>query len=113
MALIQCSQCHQPISTGVSTCPLCGHLNEQQLPPDTTTEVTKPVVAKEVSWPLLLGIIFLPYIFVWFILRKGYRFTTQAIALGWLAFMLYTLTIEFYEIVNLQISAKQEVIINK
>ncbi|WP_298770855.1 zinc ribbon domain-containing protein [uncultured Shewanella sp.] len=91
MALILCSQCQQPISKDSSTCPLCGHPNEQQTQP----KIEGP--ERKVSWPLLLGIIFIPYIFVWFVLRKGYKLTTQAISLAWLAFMLYCLAIEFYD----------------
>ncbi|MCL1127267.1 zinc ribbon domain-containing protein [Shewanella surugensis] len=101
MVRIQCSQCQHPISNEVTTCPQCGHPNEQQ---------PLPEVKRKVSWMLFLGIVFLPYIFVWFILRKGYKLTTQAIALGWLAFMLYTLTIEFYEIAYPQIVPEQQVI---
>ncbi|WP_299495431.1 hypothetical protein [uncultured Shewanella sp.] len=108
MALIQCSQCQQLISKDISACPLCGHPNEQQ----TQSPVINSENTRKISWPLLLGIIFIPYIFTWFILRKGYRITSQAIALGWLAFMLYFMAIEFYDPKHHQIHSEQPVIID-
>ncbi|MCL1127764.1 hypothetical protein L2764_25685, partial [Shewanella surugensis] len=70
MALIQCSQCQHHISKKAATCPQCGHPNEQL---DITPKERK------VSLLLFLGIAFVPYIFSWFTLRKGYRLMTQVI----------------------------------
>lgn len=85
MALIQCSQCQHHISKKAAACPQCGHPNEQQ---DLSPKERK------VSLLLFLGIAFIPYIFSWFTLRKGYRPLTQVFALGWMAFILYYLAID-------------------
>lgn len=39
---------------------------------------------RKVSLLLIIGIIFLPIIFVWFLLRKGYSTTARVIGFGWL-----------------------------
>ncbi|WP_299008979.1 zinc ribbon domain-containing protein [uncultured Shewanella sp.] len=105
MALILCSQCQQPISKDSLTCPLCGHSNSE--PTLSTTETSE----RKISLPLLLGIIFIPYLFTWFILRKGYKLTSQAIALAWLTFMIYCLAIAFYDPKHHPLQSEQPVII--
>ena len=110
MALIPCSQCQQPISKDSLMCPLCGHPNEHPSNEQQTQSKTEEPERK-ISWPLLLGIIFLPYLFVWFILRKGYKLTSQALALAWLTFMIYCLAIEFYNPEHHPVQSEQPVII--
>ena len=40
---------------------------------------------RKVSFPLIMGILFVPYIFVWFLLKQGYSTTARAIGLSWAA----------------------------
>lgn len=39
---------------------------------------------RRVSTLFLIGIVFMPYIFVWFLLRKGYSQTARILGFGWL-----------------------------
>jgi hypothetical protein len=43
---------------------------------------------RRLSVRLLLGIVFLPYIFAWFTLRKGYSRVVKVFSLGWLVLLL-------------------------
>lgn len=43
---------------------------------------------RKISVPLLIGIIFLPFIFSWFLLREGYSTVARVVALGWAAIAL-------------------------
>lgn len=84
MALIACNECSREISDTAHACPGCGapvsspkggfrptqsHHEPQRIP----------------SLPLFLGNVFLPFIFVWFLLRKGYSTRARVIGFGWLA----------------------------
>lgn len=66
MALINCIECKSQISTEAKICPSCGYR------------------VKKLSVGLIIGIIFLPYIFAWFTLKKGFSNTIRGIAFGWL-----------------------------
>lgn len=44
---------------------------------------------KEISVPLSFGILFIPAIFSWFTLRKGYSNVVRGIAFSWLALTIY------------------------
>lgn len=46
---------------------------------------------RKISVPLLIGIIFLPFIFSWFLLREGYSTVARVVALGWAAIALLAL----------------------
>lgn len=39
---------------------------------------------RKVSFGLLLGILFIPYIFSWLVLREGYSTTARVLSMGWL-----------------------------
>ncbi len=41
------------------------------------------LIKRRVSLPLLVGIIFLPFIFVWLLLRKGYSGVARTFGFGW------------------------------
>lgn len=43
---------------------------------------------KEVSIPLGLGILFMPYIFSWVLVSKGYSSRSRAIGFGWMIFII-------------------------
>lgn len=44
--------------------------------------------SRRVSFRLGIGIFFIPYIFAWFTLRKGYSTQARAVSLGWAGFLL-------------------------
>lgn len=44
---------------------------------------------RQLSVLLLIGIILMPYIFVWFTLRKGYSLLTRVLCFGWLFLFFY------------------------
>lgn len=47
--------------------------------------------ARRVSWPLAAGILFVPYVFVWWLLRKGHGTLARAVGFSWagLAFIAF------------------------
>jgi hypothetical protein len=51
-----------------------------------TTE--QPKAARTVSLPLIVGIVILPIIFAWFLIRPGYSKLARSVAFGWLAVFL-------------------------
>ncbi len=44
---------------------------------------------RAVSVPLLLGILFLPFIFAWFLLQKGYSTVSRVAGFAWLLFVVF------------------------
>ncbi len=46
---------------------------------------------KELGTGLVLGIVFLPYIFAWFTLRKGHSTKQRFLALGWMVLMFFSM----------------------
>lgn len=73
MSTIYCSGCGSEMSAQAHACPKCGK------PTDAAP------TSKKVSGGLVVGIIFIPIIFSWFLLRKGYSTTSRVIAFIWLA----------------------------
>ncbi|MUG32395.1 DUF4236 domain-containing protein [Psychrobacter sanguinis] len=54
-------------------------------PRATDTQSTYPDHEyRKVSFGLLLGILFIPYIFSWLVLREGYSTTARVLSMGWL-----------------------------
>ena len=47
-------------------------------------DLPQPDRARRVSIPLIIGIVFLPIVFVWFLLRKGHSVFARAVGFGWL-----------------------------
>lgn len=48
------------------------------------TETGSPRRSRRVSLPLFIGVLLLPVIFVWFLMRRGYSSRSQAIGIAWL-----------------------------
>jgi hypothetical protein len=48
---------------------------------------------RKVSLLLGLGIFFLPYIFAWFLLRRGYSTLSRILGFGWLAWLVFSTSI--------------------
>ena len=48
------------------------------------TETGSPRRSRRVSLPLFIGVLLLPVIFVWFLMRRGYSSRSQAIGVVWL-----------------------------
>ncbi|MCJ1886086.1 OB-fold putative lipoprotein [Pseudomonas sp. LA21] len=92
MALIECYECNKQVSDSAAACPNCGapvkkKVSEGYIPPKVNTPVAPP--ARKVSILLIIGIAVFPYVFVWFLLRKGHSGLARAIGFGWLAFCIY------------------------
>lgn len=67
MSMMECPECKNEISDNSEICPKCGYRNKRSL-----------------SLLLGLGIFFIPFVFVWFVLRKGYSKTVRVISFGYL-----------------------------
>lgn len=86
MALIECYECSKQISDAAAACPSCGapvkkKVSEGYVPP----KLNKPVVPQQrVGLLLAIGIFFLPFIFGWVLLQRGYSNTARGMAFGWL-----------------------------
>ena len=57
-------------------------------PADDPPSTPRPSQKEEVSLPLAVGIIFVPFIFAWFTLREGYSSRARVVSLGWCALAL-------------------------
>lgn len=97
-----CSQCGNVISYGAKFCAFCSSMVEsvQQYAAPTRESPTifstfNSNNSKRVGLLLGIGIFFIPYIFAWFTLQKGYSTQARAISLGWAGFiiMFYVITI--------------------
>lgn len=86
MPIINCPECSKEISDAAPSCPNCGFPLHQQQPDKFKVESTSVAATNEKSVGILLGIgiLFIPYIFSWLTLRKGYSNTTRAISFVWL-----------------------------
>jgi len=69
MALTACHECGTQVSTEAVACPSCGAATKRE---------------RKLSLPLGLGILFFPYLFVWFLLRKGYSTGNRVTGFAWL-----------------------------
>jgi hypothetical protein len=74
MAIIICADCKKPMLKNALSCPKCGKPNEK----------LATVNPRKVSLLLAIGIFFIPYIFAWFTLRKGYSVQARIISGLWL-----------------------------
>jgi hypothetical protein len=75
MVIIICSDCKKEMSDAAPACPSCGKPNLQ-------------IPSRSVGLLLAVGIVFLPIIFSWLTLRKGYSTKSRVIALSWAAVIL-------------------------
>jgi hypothetical protein len=68
----------------------------------TETPEATGLNTKVTLWDVLLGVgvAFAPYIFVWFLLRKGYSNIARYIGFGWLVFVIVVLIINSNNAVN-------------
>lgn len=74
MPMINCPECKKDMSDSAVACPNCGKPNERVAP-----------VKRSVSFLLGLGIFFIPLLFSWFTLRKGYSAAARGLSFTWLA----------------------------
>lgn len=73
MAMIACSECSKDMSDSAPTCPNCGKPN-----------VNAPAKERSVGILLGIGILFIPFIFAWFTLRKGHSNKSKIISFVWM-----------------------------
>ena len=85
MALIACHECGNQVSTTAQACPQCGgEIKAQRVSPHPRAPVPSH---RNVSIPLIIGIILMPYVFAWLLLRDGYSKQSRITGLGWLALL--------------------------
>lgn len=86
MPLTLCAECGKQISTTATACPQCGGVMQAH----RSAPSVNPVAPghRKVSLPLIFGIVLMPYIFAWFLLRKGYSEQSRIIGLGWMGLIL-------------------------
>ncbi|WP_107850459.1 zinc ribbon domain-containing protein [Oceanimonas marisflavi] len=77
MATIKCTECDNKISDSVKFCPHCGAPNSQD-------EEHEEHEGRTVGFLLGSGILFLPLIFSWFTLRKGYSAKARFMSFAWI-----------------------------
>jgi len=83
MALIDCPECGNAVSTEARACPSCGG----KVP---TARPAAAVVSygegrpRSVSLLLIIGVLLVPYVFAWFLLGKGYSQRARVVGLGWM-----------------------------
>ena len=68
--MIHCQECGEQISEDAPTCPKCGKPNLS--------------VEKGLSTGLVIGIVFIPFIFSWFTLKKGISTKARVISFLWM-----------------------------
>lgn len=74
------------------------HPHHHEAEPETPTPVIEAGSGigndppREVSVLLALGILFLPWLFSWFLLRPGYSGTARTVGFSWLALVVYLAT---------------------
>jgi hypothetical protein len=82
MALIACHDCGNQVSTTARACPQCGaDIKARGTRPNPSPPISSH---RNVSIPLIIGIILMPYFFAWFLLREGYSKQSRMLGLGWL-----------------------------
>lgn len=86
MALINCGECERMASDQAVACPHCGAPIGKQAAPVRAAAVAP--VSRSVGFWLGLGILLVPLVFVWFLLRQGHSTTSRVIGFAWLALAL-------------------------
>lgn len=111
MALIECYECKRQISSAASACVQCGAPVSAvqsaqpaayvppsrgnaaqptvQVSPSSVFASEQPVPVRAVPIWLMIGIVILPPIFVWFLLRPGHTAKQRILGFGWLAVGIY------------------------
>lgn len=82
-----CSRCREQLQPGANFCPRCAMPVNQQ-PPVNFSAQANPIPTKKVGILLGIGILFVPYIFSWFTLQKGYSSLAKIVSFGWLGVVL-------------------------
>jgi hypothetical protein len=82
MALIECKECSKQVSDSAAACPNCGAPIASE---SFVSDASPKQPAKKVGVGFALGIFFLPWIFGWFLLGRGYSMAARVLGLGWLA----------------------------
>ena len=94
-----CSRCGEQFQLGANFCPRCAMPANQQSFRNFTAQANpttaNSIPTKRVGILLGIGILFMPYIFSWFTLQKGYSSLARIVSLSWmgLIFLLYIPTI--------------------
>jgi ribosomal protein L37E len=92
-----CPRCGEQFLVRANFCPHCATPVNQQpnnfFAQDTPSfpKQSNPIPTKKVGILLAIGILFLPYIFSWFTLQKGYSTLTKLVSFGWLCIVALTL----------------------
>lgn len=100
-----CSQCGKSVSEGSKFCNSCGAKIEEPFKQEEKAQgdkgngqnlrvvdvLTDAKITRNVSVPLAFGILFVPYIFGWFVLRKGYSSTARVISISYSLLMMVIL----------------------
>lgn len=83
-----CIECRAVIKAKAEMCPNCG----VQVGAQSTSNFAAPITPKNkndegkvVDFWLGVGIVLMPYIFAWFLLRNGYSMRSRAISFIWMA----------------------------
>jgi len=82
-----CSNCGQRLESGVSFCSNCASAVNPQIGTNNVNPQFRggpQGSTRSVGFLLGVGILFMPYIFSWFTLRKGYSNLVRVVSLGWL-----------------------------
>lgn len=86
MALINCSECDRMASDQAAACPHCGVPIARHVAP--VKMATGVSTSRAVGFWLGLGILLMPLVFVWFLLRQGHSTISRVIGFAWLALAL-------------------------
>lgn len=87
--MIHCFACGHKIHKTAQTCPSCGVAMIANTTNDHAGVIQNKLSTRRVSIWLGAGILFAPYLFSWFTLRKGYSRTVRSVSFLWLIVVLY------------------------
>lgn len=96
MALISCPECKSNISNLASSCPQCGYplgegdkiIIENSSSSNCEIMNSEEEKKKHVSGKLLIGILFVPYIFAWITFQRSYSNLSRVVSISWMIFLL-------------------------
>lgn len=86
-----CSRCGEQLQAGVNFCPRCAQPVNPQQTFNYSSAATTASPTRKVSVLLGIGILFIPYIFSWFTLRKGYSNLARIVSMVWLCVVFVSL----------------------
>lgn len=86
-----CSRCGEQLQAGVNFCPRCAQPVNPQQSFNYSSAATTASPTRKVSVLLGIGILFIPYIFSWFTLRKGYSNLARIVSMLWLCVIFISL----------------------